>query len=280
MDKMIKTKKGSSFQIYDTPGAQGTVIAVHGLTGNHRQLRYYQEALSPDSRFVSYDLRGRGNSGPAAEDTSIFTHAEDLLDLIESLGIKRPILMGYSMGAYICALAASRLEAGALVLLDGAGEADDDTRQLVLPSLGRLKKTYPTPEHYVEEAKALYTRLNIDWNDHMEETVKYEIKKEGETWRHKSDPVAIEQDFESFYSFIPEKVLPLITCPTFLLIAEGKIGDKSPLFKESAYRKTGDLLKKITIRHSPANHYELVFNRQPEIIQQIQAFLTRKEVTS
>ena len=65
----------------------------------------------------------------------------NLLDLIATLEIERPILLGYSMGAYISAIAASRLaNTESLILLDGAGLADESTRQLVLPSLERLKK--------------------------------------------------------------------------------------------------------------------------------------------
>ncbi|WP_221563145.1 alpha/beta fold hydrolase [Alkalihalobacillus sp. TS-13] len=281
MERYVTTEKGQTFYIHDTPGEKGTIIGIHGLTGNHLQFHHYKEALSGSYRFISYDIRGRGNSDPADANTSIFTHADDLLDLIDTLKIDKPILMGYSMGAYIGSIAASRLsDVEALILLDGAGEADSVTRELVLPSLNRLKKSYSSPEEYVEETRKLYTSLSIEWTDTMEEILRYEIKRQGETWENKSDPSLLEQDFESFYSFAPENIFPSINCDIFLLIATGRLGNKRALFQESSYTKMNGFLKESMIEYTPVNHYELVFNRQPEISQQIQGFLSRKGVNT
>lgn len=280
MGQYVTTKKGRTFYIHETPEERGTIIGSHGLTGNHKQLHYYQKALS-DYRFISYDILGRGNSDPAPKDSSIDTHADDLLDLIDTLKIEHPILLGYSMGAYISAIAASRLDgAEALILLDGAGKADEATRKLVLPSLDRLKKTFASPDHYAQEAKKLYTGLGVDWGPHMEEVVRYEIKEDGGTWRNKSDPDTIARDFESFYTFQPEDVLAQIDCPVFLLTATGSLGDKGPLFKEEGYAETKEAAGNIWTAVTSPNHYELVFNRQPEIIGQLESFLSQKEVKS
>ncbi|RST77205.1 alpha/beta hydrolase [Siminovitchia acidinfaciens] len=280
MGQYVTTKKGRTFYIHETPGEQGTIIGSHGLTGNHKQLRYYQEALS-GYRFISYDILGRGNSDTAPKDSSIDTHADDLLDLVDSLEIEHPILLGYSMGAYISAIAASRMErTEALILLDGAGEANEVTRQLVLPSLDRLKKTFASPDHYAQEAKKLYTSLGIDWGSHMEEVVRYEIKEDGGAWRNKSDPDTIARDFESFYTFQAEDVLARVNCPVFLLTAIGSLGDKGPLFKEEGYARTKETAGNIRTAMTSANHYELVFNPQPEINGQLDSFLSQKEVKS
>ena len=276
VERYVTTNSGRTFYIRETPGENGTIIGSHGLTGHHKQLRHYQEAFSGTYRFISYDILGRGNSGPAPEGSSIDTHANDLLDLIATMEIKRPILLGYSMGAYISAIAASRLsDVEALILLDGAGRADDGTRQLVLPSLERLKKTYSTPDQYVEEARMLYTKLNIEWNQQMEEIVRYEITEEDGVWKHKSDPGIITRDFDSFYTFHPEKILPLIQCSAFLLVATGSIGGKGPLFQKGGYAQTKKWISDLHTEVTSVNHYELVFHKQPEIIEQIQTFLSR-----
>ncbi|RST58784.1 alpha/beta hydrolase [Siminovitchia terrae] len=281
MGQYVTTNKGRTFYIHETPGEQGTIIGSHGLTGNHKQLHYYQEAFSGTYQFISYDILGRGNSEAAAGDSSIYTHADHLLDLIATLEIERPILLGYSMGAYISAIAASRLaNTESLILLDGAGLADESTRQLVLPSLERLKKTYSNPDQYIEEAKKLYTRLNINWDQQMEEAVHYEIAKDERFWRNKSNLQTITRDFESFYTFQSANVLAHIACPVFLLISTGSIGDKGPLFQEEGYAQMKKQLSRLQTEVSPVNHYELVFNKQPKIFSQIQTFLSHKEVKS
>lgn len=279
MGHYVTTEKGKTLYLHDSPGDQGTIIAVHGLTGNHHQFKYFQRVFSEKYRFISYDICGRGNSDPATAETSIYTHAEDLIDLIRTLKIENPILLGYSMGAYITAIAASRLSnVAGLLLLDGAGKADETTWDLVLPSLNRLKRTYSSKEEYVDETRKLYTNLNIEWTDKLEEIASYEIKQEGNGWKHKSNPALVEQDFKSFYSFRPEETLPSITCDTYLLISTGQLGEKRSLFVESSYTKTRNLLQTVQTEYTPVNHYELVFNEQPEIIQQIFEFLSYKGV--
>lgn len=275
---MTKTK-GKTYQVYDTPGEQGTIIASHGLTGNHKQFHHFQEALTGDYRFISYDIRGRGNSDSTEERTSIFTHADDLVNLIQKLEIKRPILMGYSMGAYICALVASRLpNVQALILLDGAGEASETSRELVLPSLNRLKKTYPSKKAYVEEVKKMYTNLKIEWTDTLSQIVEYDINEHSEGWKHKSDADVMAEDFETFYDFDPVKIGKEISCPTFLLIARGKIGTKAPLFQEEGYKKIQETIPQMDVHFTDVNHYELVFNKQKEILAEIKRFLKEKGV--
>lgn len=274
MEQYVLTKSGFTLCINDTPGEKGTIIAVHGLTGNHKQFHHYQTAFTGTYRFVSYDLRGRGNSDPAAKSTSIYTHVEDLIELIEILNIKRPILMGYSMGAYICAIAASKLfNVEALILLDGAGEADDTSRKLVIPSLTRLHKEFQSVEKYVEEMKVLYTNLQVSWTETMEEIVQYDLKRTVNGWTHKSDPVLIEQDFESFYTFTPGIVCSHITSETLLFIATGRIGDKAPLFRKDGYKKTKRYIRHLKTHEIHINHYELVFNIQPTINKEIFRFL-------
>lgn len=277
MRKYVKTKNGRTFYIHDTPGDAGTIIATHGLTGNHKQFQHYQAALSGNYRFISYDVLGRGNSDSASDDTSIDTHAHDLLNLIDTLEIKDPILMGYSMGAYICAIAASKLSTvKALILLDGAGDADDTSRQLVLPSLTRLENEYRTVDAYVSKVEKLYTNLKVNWTDTIVETVKYDLKEVSNGWTHKSDYTLTKQDFESFYTFKPEEIFKDINVKTLLFIATGTIGNKAALFQESGYERIQHIIPTIKTHVTTVNHYELVFNEQPKINEQIMSFL--KEV--
>lgn len=279
MIRDITTKRGYTFHVYDSPGKRGTIIAVHGLTGNHQQFHYYQKALAGKYRFISYDVRGRGNSSQASKDSSIHLHADDLIEIIEKMEIERPILIGYSMGAYICAIAASRLSnIAALILLDGGGEADEQSRQLVLPSLKRLQKVYQSKKQYVDEVKDLYINLRINWNDRLADILKYEIKKIAGGWQHKSSSDLIEQDFESFYMFDHKKIYANIKVNTLLVIATGKIGEIAPLFQETAYMKMRERIQQLETEYTIVNHYELVFNEQLDLIEKIEQFLEKQGV--
>ncbi|WP_026702061.1 alpha/beta fold hydrolase [Salibacterium aidingense] len=278
MEKQIITNKGKSLHICDTPGDEGTVIAVHGLTGHHKQMQYYQRKLSGRYRVISYDMRGRGQSEDAPPDTSIFTHADDLLDLIETMGIERPMLMGYSMGGYVCALATSRRpDVSKLLLLDGAGQPEAYQRDLILPSLERLRTSFDSEADYTARTKELYERLNIRWNKDMETIARYEIEKRGSTWEHRSDYHRILQDFESFYAFDPAEVGPFLPRNTLLVIVEGAMGSNPSLFHQGSYRPIQDASPSIQTVTTPVNHYELVFNEQPEVLAVVERFLAKEE---
>lgn len=59
--------------------------------------------------FVRFDYSGHGESGGAFEDGTISRWLEDALSIIERFVIKRPILIGSSMGGWISLLAARHL---------------------------------------------------------------------------------------------------------------------------------------------------------------------------
>ncbi|SFE52496.1 alpha/beta fold hydrolase [Alteribacillus iranensis] len=277
MGSYVKTKSGNSLYVEDIHGVQGTIIAAHGLTGTHKQLHYYKEVFGGDYRFISYDLRGRGNSDPASPNTSIFSHATDLIELIEELDVENPILMGYSMGAYICALAAANLpRVSSLILLDGAGDADEVSRELMLQSLNRIAKEYSSTDMYVDETRRLYKNFNIEWDETIHSISRYDIQKaQNGNWQHKSNVSALKKDIESFYSFNPMETSASLSCSILLVIATGSIGDKRSLFTEEMYHRIQHSSSDLHTIKTRINHYELVFNRQPDdFYQRIRSFLS------
>lgn len=48
---------GNEIQVADYPGEKGTIIAIHGLTGTHKNMYYYAEQFKGEYRFISVDLR-------------------------------------------------------------------------------------------------------------------------------------------------------------------------------------------------------------------------------
>lgn len=258
----------------DYPGEKGTIIAAHGLTGNHKQMHYYAELLKGEYRVISVDLKGRGNSAPAPENTGIEQHTKDIEALIEALNIQNPILMGYSMGAFIMANVASKREdVKGVILLDGAATCTEHQRKIVEPSLGRVSKHFETSEAYIEEIKAIYGRLGVEWTDHLENVGLYEIAEQDGYWENKSDEAKLLQDFQSFYDYKPREVFEKVACPILLIHSKGEIGPLPPLFLADSYIETlqyADNIHKVT---SDSNHYTLVFEKRNEVNSVIAQFL-------
>jgi esterase len=270
---------GNDIQLADYQGENGTIIAIHGLTGTHKNMHYYAEKFKRSYRFIAIDLRGRGNSAETDAEPSIFKHAEDVLGLIGKLEIKNPILLGYSMGAFIAAIVASKLKSTkAVIFLDGAAKASQHQRNIVQPSLGRLSRKFSSKEHYVEEIKKIYTNLGIKWNDVLQSTVEYEVVPVGINWENKSTASQIVADFESFFSFDPHETCSQIECPVLLVYAEGNIGSMPPLFYLTDYEQTRQSTKTIETVISDCNHYTMVFENREDINGYIEDFLNKYAV--
>ncbi|WP_343780818.1 alpha/beta hydrolase [Alkalibacillus silvisoli] len=256
-----------------------TVILVHGLTGNHKQMAYYQEALGEHYRVISYDLRGRGLSDEASEPTSIDHHVGDLVDLIMRLDLETVTLIGYSIGAYICAkVTALSSRVTSLVLLDGAGVADLGQKELILPSLERLRKTYQSKDDYIRQTKQTYEKLQIKWTNHLEDLAHYETKETNEGVVHRSKVSVMEQDFNSFFDYKHEEILPNIDIPVLLVKATGYLGPHRPLFFNESFTELEKSIRKIDVMITGADHLSLVFEKQKDVLLSVERFLQRATV--
>ena len=83
------------------------ILFIHGWSQNHLcWARQYESALAGEFRLVAYDLRGHGMSEAPPEPghyTDGKLWAEDVAAIIEELDLGRPVLVGWSYGAFaIC----------------------------------------------------------------------------------------------------------------------------------------------------------------------------------
>ncbi len=124
-----------AFAVFDADASQGSgpdrgepIVLVHGFASNHAVNWLntgWVKALAADGRkVIALDNRGHGQSerlhDPAAYAAPIM--AQDVLGLMDHLGIGRADVMGYSMGARISAfLALAHPERLRSLLLGGLG---------------------------------------------------------------------------------------------------------------------------------------------------------------
>lgn len=139
------------------------VVAVHGITANGLSWRRVADEVDrrhgPGAvRFLAPDLRGRGGSARVPEPYGLATHVEDLSSIASVFGAA-PLLVGHSMGAFICALAlANHPErfTGA-VLVDGGlafpapADLDIDAAltAVIGPAMDRLAMRFDGLEDYL-----------------------------------------------------------------------------------------------------------------------------------
>lgn len=86
---------------YDEAGAGPVLLMVHGFPIDRRIWAGQLEGLADLRRVIAVDLRGRGRSPHEMKTWTMDTHADDLAETIETLGVEQVDLAGISMGGYI-----------------------------------------------------------------------------------------------------------------------------------------------------------------------------------
>ncbi|MBY9066505.1 alpha/beta hydrolase [Hyphomonas sp. WL0036] len=88
---------------YGPQDAPLTVLCIHGLTRNHKDFEPMIAALPQHYRYISVDVRGRGQStyDPNPDNYAPPVYAKDMIALLDHLGVSKVATIGTSMGGLI-----------------------------------------------------------------------------------------------------------------------------------------------------------------------------------
>ena len=140
------------------------VLAVHGITANGLSWRRVADEVdrrhgSGAVRFLAPDLRGRGDSRTAPGPYGLAAHVDDLTQ-IASVFAAAPLLVGHSMGAFICALAVARhpdrfagavlVDGGLAFPVDASADIDAALQAVIGPAMDRLRMRFDGPDAYLD----------------------------------------------------------------------------------------------------------------------------------
>jgi pimeloyl-ACP methyl ester carboxylesterase len=277
---MIKAKgDGLKIQLAVWEGKGKQILCIHGLTANSRFWDCLASALSPHHRVIAMDLRGRGLSDKPPTGYSIEHHCKDVLSLIDDLGLKQPVLMGHSLGAFISLVFAAKYpqRVDRLILVDGGGKLTKTQMAKVFagikPSLDRLGKTFPSFEYYISQMKqAPYLQ---PWNSYMETYFHYEVEKVKGGLRSRVHPKHIEEEAKNLGKVDSRQFYKKVTSPTLILRAtKGMLADDDLLLPEDvAERMVRQIPKAKRVDLEGTNHYSILFQPNKMRDQTILKFL-------
>jgi pimeloyl-ACP methyl ester carboxylesterase len=251
------------------------VLAIHGITGSHRSWATVARHLGQAVTFLAPDLRGRCGSAGLPGPYGFTRHIEDLVAVLDHVGVARATLVGHSMGAYI----AARFAAGhpglvaSAVLIDGGlpqpVPADADTDELLAetlgPALARLNMTFPNQEAYRDFWKA-HPAFSMEgaWTPDVEDYIDYDLGEPDPTTGERRSRVmeeAVRQDGRDVLDTdtVRSAVLGL-SCPTVLLRAPwGLLNDPEPFIPdELAAEMVEKLPNLVEVLVPETNHYLVV----------------------
>jgi pimeloyl-ACP methyl ester carboxylesterase len=260
--------EGGALHVGTWPGAHGapTVLAAHGITANHVSFAAVARRLGGDVTLVAPDLRGRGRSNAITGPFGITVHADDLVRVLDHLGLDRAVVAGHSMGAWVAATTAMRHpdRVTAVVLVDGgyplagAGAADttnvsiDDVLAAVLgPALARLSMTFPDRAAYHAFWRQHPAVSGDYWNDDIVAYVDHDLAGEPPSLHSSVNADAIRADATEQLT-APEigDAATHLTCPTFRLFAARGLLDGDPLYPDAPRDEVV----------ADTNHYTIVFD--------------------
>ena len=253
----------------DGGGAESpTVVAVHGITANHRCWALVAEHL-PDVRIVAPDLRGRGASNALPGPYGLATHAEDLRAVLDAYGLVTAPVVAHSMGAFVAVLLAegSSGRVSSLTLVDGGlplrlpdGVRGDEVDASVLgPAAERLSMTFDSVEAY-RDFWHQHPAFGPYWNDAIEGYVDYDLRGESGQLRPASSLAAVGVDVTELYGGRAfEDALTSIRVPTvFLQAPRGLLDEASALYSlDRPFQEP--TIEGLDVRVIPeVNHYTIV----------------------
>jgi pimeloyl-ACP methyl ester carboxylesterase len=149
--------EGGDLAVEVLDGATAPVLAIHGIS-SQRRLWNWLRAEAPDITLVAPDLRGRGDSFDVRGPSSVAQHAEDLVAVLDALGLDAVTVCGMSMGGFVAVDLAHRYPSRvkSLLLIDGGfpmaappGLTRESLPAVFADRLGRLAQTWDSVDDYL-----------------------------------------------------------------------------------------------------------------------------------
>lgn len=150
---------GGTLRALSWPGPGPVVVAAHGITANALSWAAVARALAGRVHLVAVDLRGRAGSAGLPAPFGMAAHADDLVAVLDHLGVGKAPLVGHSMGAFVVAATAFHHpgRVGPVLMVDGGVslgvpltvEVDVALEAVIGPAMRRLSMKFESAADYV-----------------------------------------------------------------------------------------------------------------------------------
>ena len=164
-----------------------------------------------------------------------------------------------------------------IVMFDGGGMFTRADAEKLIPALARMDKIFPDAEAYVEVVKPNYATLGQPWNRYIEAAVRHEVGPcPDDMYKYKGEAERVKEDLLDIaaypYTTVYAQIRDQMRCPVMVVHAMGGLGQGAPLYSEASYDIVKQCLPNLTFTQTPANHYTMMLDEQPELYAQVAAF--------
>ena len=257
---------GIRIHYWRTGGDKPVLLMAHGSSDNGLCWTNLAKELVDDYDIILPDARGHGLSDPPRKSDSADAQAEDLAGLIRALKLRKPILMGHSMGSSSVAWFAAKYPdiPGAVIL--------EDPRLIARPfSNPRSSSNAATAAAQERRRAQILARNNMTYQELVAQCLKNNPqwgRSECEYWApskrlHHPDTALRSRSGRPAMSELFAK----ITAPTLILKADA-LGDERKKNEEVA-----KLLKNGKIVHVEGARHNVRRDQKARLLGALKAFL-------
>lgn len=264
---------GGGLRVCRWPGATGpTVVAAHGITANALSWAPVADALAGRATLIAADLRGRAKSNALPGPYGLAQHADDLIAVLDHLGLDRAPIVGHSMGAFVAAVAALRHpdRVSSVLLVDGGvtlqvpegANIDDILEAVIGPAMRRLQMTFDSEQTYLDFWR-VHPALSAAWSPAVRDYALRDLVGEPPALRSSCSLEAVRRDATD--TLLDEQTTTAshrIRCPATLLWCErGILDEPQGLYDEARLKAAGIDRSGLTVEKVPdVNHYTILLS--------------------
>lgn len=261
---------GGTLKVARWAGEGPVVVAAHGITANALAWARVAAVLGGAVTLVAPDLRGRGESGSLPAPYGMAAHADDLVAVLDHLGVERAPLIGHSMGGFVVTNTAVRHgdRVSGLVLVDGGvalqvpeGTDIDAVLQAVIgPAMQRLSMTFESREAYRQFWQE-HPALAGSWNEVADAYTQRDLVGREPELHSSCSLEAVRADAtDTLLNETAKNAVHVVDCPAVLVWAErGLLDEPQGLYDEDRIASTGlDRDRVPTERVDDVNHYTIL----------------------
>ncbi len=263
---------GGTLAVCRWPGSPDapTVLAAHGITANGMSFAKVAEALDGRVTLLAPDLRGRARSAGLPGPYGLAAHADDLVAVLDHLGLDRAVVAGHSMGGFVAAVAAVRHpeRVAGVLLIDGGvalrvpegADIDAILEAVIGPAMTRLSMTFESRQAYLGFFRG-HPALAEHWSSAVEDYVLRDVTGEPPALRSSCAIDAIRRDATD--TLLDEDTVTAVhrmSCPATLVWAgHGLLNEPQGLYDDALLDGVGLDRQRVTVDSLPdLNHYTIV----------------------
>jgi pimeloyl-ACP methyl ester carboxylesterase len=193
---------------YTDSGEGPAVVLLHGLTCSSAYWLRVAPLLA-GLRIVAVDLGGHG-LGPHRDDYGYAGYEDDLLTVMDALGLDRAVVAGHSLGGYVALLAASRSDrVSAVLAIDVKSDWTDADAAFAAKAAGGSQRVEPDRDALVARLARTIPPLEPA---ELEAVAARSIEETDGGWRFRWDRRVLATEAVKPFAFLGR-----VRCPTVVM---------------------------------------------------------------